>query len=139
MFDAEIFIYLDLILDHQFDRIHCDRMFWKCSTIDLCIRKVWQIVEYQAIHYFVCRTLLKTIKFEIWNKFVFFGYKLNIFYSHTNSWQHLSVKFSPLPFCKAACNSFAVILPERSVSTALNIRSTSGEIPGMPADGGCGA
>lgn len=53
-------------------------------------------------------------------------------YVQTKSWQHLSEKFWPFPFCKACCSSFGVILPDRSVSTALNIRSTSGDTPGVP-------
>lgn len=60
--------------------------------------------------------------------------KIKLEHLQTNSWQHLSEKFCPLPFCKADCNSFGVIFPERSVSTALNIRSTSGEIPGIPVE-----
>lgn len=58
----------------------------------------------------------------------------NQFHLQTNNVQHRSEKFWPLPFCNADCSSFGVIFPERSVSTALNILSTSGEMPGMPPD-----
>lgn len=51
--------YLDSIPDRQLVQNHCDRMFWKCSTIDWCTRTFYWTDECQRSPRFGYRTLLK--------------------------------------------------------------------------------